>query len=304
MRKIRGGYFNIPFAALWLLGVVMTNASAQDVIPAQRSNLSSDRYEINQTFGGEAFWKDNNIWVYNADFAETFGMPKIGIDPQLTGIEAAAFRIEESGYKLCGMGGKADQCMNSNARCMLDIYIDERKHPLPWVNPEQMADWLRTYNSSLFLRTPTKEHAIVKATARFTPNKLANTASLHPFADPITTKEAIFLENKGEEGEATWTFHAVQVLGYKKQVIVGLTLVSLRQDCLSSIESKQVEYRLESRDAIFSPPLKTFLTFTLSATFAQQIRLALQAKSEANAQYFRNLLNLKPAAAPQPLKGE
>lgn len=46
-------------------------------------NVTSDRYAVNQAFDGQAFVKDNNFWVYTPSFAETFGMPPEGIDPQL-----------------------------------------------------------------------------------------------------------------------------------------------------------------------------------------------------------------------------
>ena len=35
---------------------------------------------------------------------------------------------------------------------MLDIYIDEKKHPLPWAT-DQKADWHWRFNSSVALRT-------------------------------------------------------------------------------------------------------------------------------------------------------
>lgn len=289
----------ILFAVSWLIGAVISSACAQESLSAKRverkPNLTSDRYEINQTFDGQSFTKDNNIWVYTAEFAEIFGMPKNGIDPKLTGIEAAAFRVEDPGYKLCGMGGNVRQCM-SQERCMLDVYVDERKHPLPWAYPEQMADWHWRYNSSLFLRIPTEKDGIpVQATARFTPNQVtASASSLHPFADPITTKEAIFLENSRIDGDGDLTFNFVNVLGYKRQLIAGLTLISLSHGCISPNESKrQVLYRLESRDKIFSPPLKRFFEFTLPATFTLHIKDVLKTHSETNMKYFRSLFENK-----------
>ena len=43
--------------------------------PGTERNQSSQRYEINQTFDGQAFFKDNNVWVYTKEFADLFGMP-------------------------------------------------------------------------------------------------------------------------------------------------------------------------------------------------------------------------------------
>jgi hypothetical protein len=302
-KNIRGA--SPIIAVLWLIGAVITSAYAQDSQLGKRverkPNLTSDRYEINQTFDGQSFTKDNNIWVYTAEFAETFGMPKSGIDPQLTGIEAAAFRVEDPGYKLCGMGGDIKQCMNQE-RCMLDVYVDERKHPLPWAYPEQMADWHWRYNSSVFLRMPTEKDGIpMKATARFIPNKVfASASSLHPFVDPSTKKEANFFENSRVDGDGDLTFNFVNVWGYKRQLIAGLTLISLSPGCVSPNESKkQVLYRLESRDGIFSPALKRFLEFTLPATFTQDIKDILKSHSETNMKYFRSLFENKSTTEPK-----
>ena len=76
-------------------------------------NASSERYEINQTFDGQSYFRDNNSWVVTKEFADTFGMPPSAVDSELKGIEAAAFRIEDSGRPLCGMGGKAENCKPS-----------------------------------------------------------------------------------------------------------------------------------------------------------------------------------------------
>ena len=68
--------------AYWiLLSGLLALSAAQAQTPAQEQrlsterNASSQRYEINQTFDRSAFYKDNNIWVYNKDFADLFGMP-------------------------------------------------------------------------------------------------------------------------------------------------------------------------------------------------------------------------------------
>ena len=114
----------IFFAMLIVALAYPLSANAQE----RKRNVQSDRYVINQTFDGQSFFKDNNVWVYTPKFAETFGMPQEGVYPELKGIEAAAFRIEDTGYKLCGMGGKAENCKD-NYRCIIDIYIDETKTP-------------------------------------------------------------------------------------------------------------------------------------------------------------------------------
>lgn len=110
-------------------------ATQAQIPPAQQRlstprNSASQRYEVNQTFDGQAFYKDNNVWVYNKEFAELFGMPAKYIE-DVQGVVAAAFRIEDTSYQQCGFGGRIDACRKVE-ECLLDLYFDESKTPLPW----------------------------------------------------------------------------------------------------------------------------------------------------------------------------
>ena len=291
-----------PQLSTWIASIIFLTASighSQNAQPDQllgrQRNASSDHYVTNQTFDGQSFFKDGNIWTVTREFADTFGMPPDAIDANLKGIEAAAFRIEESSLKLCGMGGKAENCKSSH-RCMLDIYVDERRNPLPWAT-DQKADWHWRYNSSVTLRTASEKDGVAPAkTTSFTPNPVTQHASsLHPFADPATTKEAIYLDNSRIDGDGDLTFNFVNLLGFKRQAIAGLTVVSLSQSCMSPNESKkEVIFRLESRDEIFSPTLKRFHEFVLSSKFTQQLRDALKRQRESEMEYFRYILNRNP----------
>ncbi|MDI9334813.1 MAG: hypothetical protein QM533_10600 [Cytophagales bacterium] len=175
-----------------LVATTLLTAQAQD----KPRNGASQRYEVNQTFDGTSFLKDNNVWIYTKEFADTFGMPAAGIGA-IQGAEAAAFRVEDTGYKLCGMGGKAENCMNSS-RYILDVYIDERKTPLPWAT-DQKADWLGTYNSLHWLRLgekyPEQRNGDLElAPAGALPYKDARYGgALRPYVDPKTKLEAFWV---------------------------------------------------------------------------------------------------------------
>lgn len=56
-------------------------------------NVTFDRYAIHQTFDGQAFPKDDNVWTYTASLVETFGMHADGVAPELKSIEAAGYRL-------------------------------------------------------------------------------------------------------------------------------------------------------------------------------------------------------------------
>lgn len=290
----KNNYLPAIAVALVLAGASAYTQGQTPIREEYKRNLTSDRHETNQQYDGQAFTKDNNIWAYTAAFAETFGMSKDGIDKQLFGIEAIAFRIENPGYRLCGMGGKVEQCMNQN-RCMLDVYIDERKHPLPWLHPEQKADWHWRYSSSFFLRTPTeKDGAPIIETTEFVPNRGINrTSTLRPFADPVSKKEVAWFTNARSSSDDGHGGSLVLIWGFKRNVIAGLTMLSLSQGCTLPNDSKKnssIVFRLESRNTMTGPTIKNFHEFSFPATFSQKIQEAIQLSKEADTQYYKSLL--------------
>ena len=143
----------ILVSGLLALSAAQAQTPAQTQAQQQRlgteRNSSSQRYEINQTFDRSAFYKDNNIWVYNKEFADLFGMPAKYVEG-VQGIAAAAFRIEDTSYQQCGFGGQEGACRKIED-CLLDLYFDENKDPLPWAT-EIKSQWLPYYSSMRWLR--------------------------------------------------------------------------------------------------------------------------------------------------------
>ena len=155
-------------------------------------NQSSQRYEVNQTFDGQAYFKDNNVWVYTKEFADVFGMPAKYIE-DIQGIAAAAFRIEDSSYEECGFGGQATACRKVE-QCLIDLYFDESKTPLPWAN-EIKSQWLPWYSSTRWLRPLEKGEKPYGMTSPETPpNVIRNetlTSPIVAFADPVSKRHLI-----------------------------------------------------------------------------------------------------------------
>ena len=94
---------------------------------------------------------DPNVWVYNSEFAERFGMPKRWADDDLEGVLAVAFRIEWEYYRMnCGYFGEVQNCAPTPA-CILDLYIPEEVD-LPW-NTDLRYDSTYGVKSKLMLRS-------------------------------------------------------------------------------------------------------------------------------------------------------
>lgn len=272
-------------------GVVGSVYGANATIPPKDF---SKPYVERQTWkeGKQAFYKDNNVWVYSPAFAKTFGMPPENIFPELKGIEAAAYRIEDPGYKLCGMGGKEENCM-TQYRCVTDVYIDESKFPLPWAT-DQQADWHPEYSSVQWLERPGEIGAIPKAPANMN-YRADGFSTLHPFMDALTHDE-VFIGHNGNvpENYPDWGCGGGAIYGYKRKEIAGLTMISLDYGCMSrNSEKKNVTFRIRScqKDGYKSLQNKLFHEFVLPDAFERKIDARLREKQERDKAYYLQLLN-------------
>lgn len=270
----------------------INNPSTQQITPKDLSKPYTERQTYKE--GQQSFYKDNNEWVYNAAFAKTFGMPPENIFPELKGIEAAAFRIEDPGYKLCGMGGKGENCM-VQSRCVTDVYIDEAKYPLPWAT-DQLADWHPYYSSVRWLEKPGELGNTPKAPAGMKVESWTiGWSSLHPFMD-IQTHDEVFVGHNGNvpEGYPDWGCGGGPIYGYKRQIIAGLSMISLSYGCMSrNSEKRNVTFRFRSckKDGYKSLPLKQFHEFVLPNVFERKIDARMQEKDERDKAYYLQILN-------------
>lgn len=273
---------------LWL---ATANAQSEQRLSTPR-NQSSQRYEINQTFDGQAFLKDNNIWVYNKEFAELFGMPAKYIE-DVQGVAAAAFRIEESSYQECGFGGKVDACRKVQD-CQLDLYFDESKTPLPWAT-DVKSQWLPSNSSMVWLRAldpKEKPHGIIALDA---PPGVIRNDSLHSqvvaFADPVSKRQAIFVTNaRTDQGGENETSGSLPLIGYMHNFYRQLSVVSLQLGC-SGPSRPVVTIRLETKQQIYDEPMVRFNRITLSADFVRRIKELRKEQSERDAVFYRSLFS-------------
>lgn len=291
--RIAGGF---AMVALLASGELPVYVQAQEAASAPRGpsppqNAGSQRYEINQTFGGQAYFKDNNVWVYDKDFADLFGMPVKYIEG-LEGATAAAFRLEEAPYRQCGFGGRDEACMAVDL-CYLDLYFDESKTPLPWANESRHA-WVPQYSSMRWLRPQSRQEKPYGMTAPDTPSGVVrNEVLLSPlvaFADPASNRQAIFTSNVGDPkaGPEEVSGGSMAVLGYSRMFYKTLSIVSLQFGC-SPFSRNSINVRLDARRDVYGPPIARFNRISLPPGFVKRIGEVIEARRQRNTDFYRSL---------------
>lgn len=281
------------------LGYAQTPQTPQAPQPPQAQqrlsgdrNASSQRYEVNQTFDRSAFYKDNNIWVYTKDFADLFGMPAKYIEG-VEGIAAAAFRIEDTSYQQCGFGGQESACRKIE-ECLIDLYFDETKTPLPWATHVQ-SQWLPYYASMRWLRPLNRAERpygtlAVEPDAGVIRNENASGA-LIPFADPVSKIEAMFTGNKSDAsaGPEQVAGGLMSISGYTRDFYKKLSVVNLQFNCMP-FARKQINIHLDARKTgIYTTPVAQLNRIVLPEGFVQRIKDTLKAQSDKNTIFYRSL---------------
>ncbi len=149
---------------------------------------------------------------------------------------------------------------------MLDLYIDEAKHPLPWRISISSSDWSNYLNSGYFL----KAYEDTSGTDSFIPAaRYKKRITLHPFMNHENKKEAVYVQKNFEWQEAEPGL-TLQIMGYKQKAIEGLTIVTLKKECTPfKAVNKKVEpifIRLQNdQDTLYSKmPLLHSVTLPIS----------------------------------------
>jgi len=269
--------------------------SAEGSIP---SAARSQRYEANQTFAGQPYEKDNNVWAYDKAFADLFGMPVKYIEP-LEGVAAVAFRIEDSPYLECGYGGRGETCRRIEY-CYLDLYFDENKTPLPWATNAR-HEWMPRGYSIRWLRPlDIKEKPYGMAAPPTPPGIVRNGISVEPlvaFADSESKRQAIFTTNRDDAlGDAESVSRGMAVLGYSRDFYRSLSLVSIQTGC-SPFSRKTVNVRLDAKQYIFDKPIARFNRIVLPESFVRRMKQAIEIRRPSNDDFYRRLI---PAPGTKP----
>lgn len=289
----------IKLFEITIISLISTiTAYAQTAAPQQRlsseRNGSSQRYEINQTFDGQAYYKDNNIWVYTKEFADLFGMPAKYIE-DVQGIAAAAFRIEDSGYQQCGFGGQDNACSKVE-QCLIDLYFDESKTPLPWAS-DIKSQWVPWYSSMRWMRPPDpKDLPFGGNLAVDPPSGILRTegerSAIIAFADPVTKRQAIFTSNRGDAsaGPETVSGGSIALIGYFRNYYRSLSVVNLQFGCLPLTRS-DLNIRLDAKkNGAYDTPIAQFNRIYLPSGFIKRIKDFQTNQIARDAAFYRSIL--------------
>lgn len=286
---------------LWLaLFFLCGSAIAQEDMKGAEEPRYYDQpktWEQRFTFKGQSrlgpYAQDPNVWVYTEGFAKRFGMPQQWVDPNLKGIEAAAWRIMPTGHRSCGWGGQENAC-KQEYECYLDVYIDERKHPLPWAT-DRMVDWNEKFTSLQWLPSQNGErHRPLSAFVGLPPTRYGG-ITRPPFADPETKREAFYF---GTADPSKTALVNMGIYGYERSAYPGLTLLVMRPDrCVQLSKQSPLEwiYRLEVHDVfnISAKVLKRFHEFVVPVDFDRRAIEVLGDHGDRQREFYKQILNLK-----------
>ena len=296
------------FIALILLSGAMSGTTAYAQAPAERckpretpgqwtkpGNDASPCYEVNQTFDGTSFLKDNNIWTYSKDFADLFGMPAKHIEG-LQGAEAVAFRIEDLGYQRCGMGGNINACQKQEA-CVVELYFDESKTKLPWASDLQ-AQWVPRDSSFSWLRTQDRKERPNGVLDITPPSDIVRlkwergqwrSSQLVAFADPVTRLETVFMSNVStDQGGDDAGSSKLHINGYFRHFYRDMSMVSLELGCFTSARRRTIAIRLELQEQRHQVT-KRYQTVVLPEGFVSRMDALYKARNERDAQFNKSL---------------
>lgn len=285
---------------LWLAVLsISAPATAQEDAKAGEEPRYYDppvSWEQRFTFKGQSrpgpYSKDPNVWVYTENFAKRFGMPKEWVDPSLRGIEAAAWRITPSGHRTCGWGGQENACKHEYA-CYLDVYVDERKHPLPWAT-DRMVDWDEDFTSLRWLSSQNGERH--RPLSTFVGQHMRyGGVTRPPFVDPETKREAFYF---GTVYPSKTALGNSKIYGYERSAYPGLTLLVMRPDrCVQLSKQSPLEwiYRLEVHDVfnISAKVHKRFHEFVLPVDFDRRVIDVLKDYGGQQREFYKQVLELK-----------
>ncbi len=272
---------SIVLACCLLLGTLAAapSRSAENSVPAHvhpSKRVSSWLEGMNRTYDDWFVHQksvnvaDVYLWVYNTAFARDFRMPDRWLDDSLQGADALAFRVMPS-FPVCGWDGQPDSCRPLNY-CLVDIYFNNKTHPLPWSDRARWTDLQLNLTSAWLLNS---NHPLKRASS-------VTTGRRAPFSDPKTDKELDWWFSSAGGTPATRgpVWHA-----YDRSVFDGYSVVVLDIGCPEE-ELTGLELRLAESSAA-----QRFHALSFPESWRDRIRPQVQQAARANRSFLLGRAN-------------
>jgi hypothetical protein len=217
--------------------------------------------------------RDPNIYVYTPAFGQRFQMPVQWESKALQGADAVAFRVMPT-YASCGWGGDRQACREDEVRCVLDVYFDQQRNPLPW-DPRMSPVELDRRQTSLAFMTNLANPPVRPRT------KLPGAGVREPLTDPQTGKELgwMYWDKSGSSG---WT----GIISYDKNIFSQISMITIGTSCYQAPGELWLTTEVLNRSEVpNSPQLKHRVI--LPENWQQQVKQAMAASEQRSRAFYR-----------------
>lgn len=242
------------------------------------------------------YTRDPHVWVYTRDFAERFGMPEEWISEELTGVEAAAWRMTKTGYVTCGWGGKTSAC-KEEAVPILELYFDVREVKLPWARWSRQSDILALIqwsNSQGFLVPQDCElrRENSRSPIGYRASPCEGRISRQPLADPATGDE-VFLFVKSVNNPSQGNFFPLYAYDRRSFKNLAWLQIAYKRPVGLFNDPEGALITFETRTAPLGKTLKEFHQVILPASFDRRIKQVLDVRRKSEREFYKNSLDMK-----------
>ena len=214
---------------------------------------------------------DPHIYVYSAAFAQRFQMPEEWISDELTGAEAAAFRMVPA-PKSCGWNGDLNNCREDEVMCELDLYFDSNKQQLPWDARARIAEMNIVRTSAHKLRSAANR-IYRPASVTFRP------APRTPFTAPDSGKELDW--QIADSIAIGWS----ALLAYDQEIFEDVSLLTLFTGC-GGVKAAWLSNEYVDLKHVRSSPSVAYLVL-FPETWRARITAALKTQKERDHAFYK-----------------
>ncbi len=264
-----------PLRLALFLSALSASAVALEALPMLESEPPAAKfsYEARIIRHRGVMDRDPNIYVYTPAFAQRFQMPVQWESKALRGADAVAFRVMPS-YATCGWGGDRQACREDEVRCVLDVYFDQQRNPLPWDPRMPPVELDLSQTSSEFLASAGNRLIRPRST-------LPGAGVRVPLTDPQTGKELgwMYWDKSGSSG---W----IGIISYDKNIFNQISMITLSTSCYQAPGELWLTTEVLNRSEVpNSPQLKHRVI--LPDNWQQRVKQAMAASEQRSRAFYR-----------------